>query len=62
MPLKSVTENISCIGFMLFEKLRFKEPHVNTTINEVSVQCKATLVSDWPETVRHGLLKKLTFV
>ena len=54
-----------CSRFVLccFKSLGLRNHTINTTIKQVSVQCNAPFVSDWPETIRHGphheLLPKL---
>ena len=45
-----------------FKNLGLRNRTINTTIKQVSVQWNAPFVSGWPETIRHGPLKKLTFL
>ena len=45
-----------------FKSLGLRNRTINTTIKQVSVQWNAPFVSGWPETIRHGPLKKLTFL
>ena len=45
-----------------FKSLGLRNCTINTTIKQISVQWNAPFVSGWPETIRHGPLKKLTFL
>ena len=44
-----------------FTNLGLRKRTIKTTIKQVSVQLNAPFVSGWPEAIRHGPLKKLTF-